>query len=134
MAPVLARLFRSVAQEERGRVLEIGMVSTHAHLLLTLHPQADISRLVQRLKGGSSYIASRLPAGGILRWAGGYTLETVSPSAVESVRAYLRSQPQHHPMEALAGWSDEDSGVEHLRPASPSPSGASQPSGGFSRR
>src|SRR6267143_3426551 len=42
-----------------------------------------------------------------LRWAKGYTLETVSPRTLEAVRQYLRTQPERHPEEAIPGWAGD---------------------------
>jgi REP element-mobilizing transposase RayT len=53
------RFLRSIAIQERGRVLEIGMISDHVHVLLTVHPATNWGRLVQRMKGGSSMVANR---------------------------------------------------------------------------
>src|SRR5205809_7855841 len=91
LAQFLCRFLRGVARQERAHILEIGMVSTHVHLLVRAHPTTDLSRLLQRLKGGSSAVAHkehRAP----LRWAKGYAIDTVSRRALPVVREYLRGQ------------------------------------------
>ena len=91
-------------------MLEVGIVTTHLHVLARTHPQTNLSRLVQRFKGGSAHQASveRLGRGADgLRWAKGYTLETVSPRALDAVRQYLRTQPERHPDEAIPGWAGD---------------------------
>ena len=91
-------------------MLEMGIVTTHLHLLVRTDPQTNLSRLVQRFKGGSAHQANveRLGHGADgLRWAKGYTLETVSPRALEVVRQYLRTQPERHPEEAIPGWAGD---------------------------
>ncbi len=107
LAGFLGRYLRSIARQERAHVLEMGMVTTHLHLLFRTDPQTNLSRLVQRFKGGSAHQANveRLgdgPEG--LRWAKGYTLETVSPRTLDAVRQYLRTQPERHPQDAIPGW------------------------------
>jgi REP element-mobilizing transposase RayT len=85
-------------------VLELGIVSTHLHLLLRISPQTSLPRLVQRLKGGSSHLAAvegHSPRGHELRWSKGYSLHSVSPRALPIVRDYVRQQPSHHPNEAI---------------------------------
>ena len=92
-------------------MLEIGLVATHVHLLVRMAPTTDIVRLVQRLKGGSSAIANREQpsmTGQRLRWTKGYSIQTVSPRALESVRGYLRQQPEHHPSDAIPGWKGDE--------------------------
>jgi len=111
LARFLCSFLRSVARQERARVLEIGMVTTHVHLLVRIHPTTELGRLLQRLKGGSSTIAGKerhSTGGHTLRWSKGYSIHSVSLQAVDTVRNYLRSQPIRHPGEAIAGWSGDN--------------------------
>ena len=105
-AVFLDRFIRSICRQERALVLALGMVRDHVHVLLRIHPTTDIPRLVQRLKGGSSVVANReSPVGrGRLRWAKGYSVESVSPRQVEGARAYVLAQGTHHPTLAIPGW------------------------------
>lgn len=108
MATFLERFLPAVAAQERARVLAFGVVSTHLHLLLRMHPLVRLSRMIQRLKGGSIVVARRQgiePAAGPLHWARGYNLESVSPRALERVAAYVLTQPTHHPDQAIESWA-----------------------------
>jgi REP element-mobilizing transposase RayT len=102
----LWRLLRDVARQERAVALELGIVRTHVHLLLRIHPTTALPRLFQRLKGGSAVIATRERHAHPepLRWSRGYGIVWVSPTAVESVRRYVRTQHLHHPEQAIPGW------------------------------
>jgi REP element-mobilizing transposase RayT len=106
VAAFLARYLTAVARQERTGVHALGIVRTHVHLLLQLHPTTSISRLMQRLKGGSSVLANREGHAGTrpLRWAKGYDIESVSPRALGAARAYVLGQARHHPEEAISGW------------------------------
>jgi REP element-mobilizing transposase RayT len=104
IARFLTEFLPAVARQERAQVLELGIVRTHVHVLLRLHPMTAIPRLVQRLKGGSSVVAGQIGArAGFpqLRWARGYALQSVSPSRIEAAREYVRSQQLRHPDEAI---------------------------------
>ncbi|MBI4500437.1 MAG: transposase [Gemmatimonadetes bacterium] len=59
IARFLRRFLCTVAQQERARVIEIGIVKSHLHLFLRLHPSTSIPRLLQRFKGGSATLANR---------------------------------------------------------------------------
>jgi len=109
-ATFLARFLPAVARQERTAVLAMGIVQTHVHLLVKLHPTTDITRLMQRLKGGSSVLANREGhvTGKPLRWAKGYNIESVSPSAVETAKRYVLGQSSRHPGEAISGWPPVD--------------------------
>jgi REP element-mobilizing transposase RayT len=94
LAEFLADNFAVIIRQERARLMEIGIVSTHVHLLVRFHPTTALPRLVQRLKGGTATIANqqRLPGTRILRWA------------LELAGSYVRNQHLHHPSDAIPGW------------------------------
>jgi REP element-mobilizing transposase RayT len=115
-AEFLVRHLCQVAAEERARVLAIDLVATHLHVLVALDPVTQLPRLLQRWKGASVYVVNRerLAHPAELRWAGGYTAETISHRQLDRVRAYLRDQAAHHPREAIPGWQPF-SAAEELR-------------------
>jgi putative transposase len=95
-----------VARQERASVVAFGAVADHVHLLLRAHPTTDLPRLVQRLKGASARIATKLgvaSALGALKWAKGYNMETVGPRALDAARRYVLNQAQRHPRKAIDG-------------------------------
>jgi len=101
----LRRYLPSIAREERAAVLALGIVSTHVHVLARVHPACQIARLLQRWKGGSTFVCRRDGvgnAGAPLRWAKGYSVITVGPRALPRAYAYLAAQPRRHPDEAIA--------------------------------
>ena len=107
VAEFLDRVLRAIATQERSLVLALGMVMTHVQVLVRAHPMTTVPRLLQRLKGASSALAGRelqLPPDRELYWAQSYTIHSVSPSAVEKVRDYVRNQATRHPNEAIKGW------------------------------
>jgi REP element-mobilizing transposase RayT len=76
------------------------------HVVVELGRGADISRLVQRLKGVTSRF-SKVDnwSATELRWQRGYDSRTVSRSALGPIRAYLDRQEKHNRMPLLARWS-----------------------------
>ena len=110
LARFLCRFLRQIARGERAHVLEIGMVTTHVHLLARLHPMTSLTRLLQRMKGSSASVAGKerhSTEGHHLRWAKAYAIRSVSPRALPVVREYLRAQPIRHPEAAIAGWKED---------------------------
>ena len=109
VARFLARYFRAVANQERAGIHALGLVTTHVHVVLQLHPTTSISKLLQRLKGGSSVLSNReghSPVARPLRWAKGYNIESVSPRGLVAARTYVLSQSQRHPQDAIPGWEN----------------------------
>ena len=98
----LNEYFRKIALRERATIVSLGFLQTHAHLLIRTCPRYDLPRLVQLLKGGSSYAASRQPGNVLgLRWSREYSATSVSPKLVRQAVAYIESQDRHHPSEAI---------------------------------
>lgn len=113
-ARILDRYIRITARHHRSRILAIGMVSTHVHLLLKVEPLTPLSLLVQALKGGSATVLNRENHDGPpLRWARGYSMHSVSAKNLDAVRAYLAAQSEHHPHERIAGWTGKEVVTDH---------------------
>ena len=98
----LSDYFRRTAIRERVDIVVLAILRTHVHVLVRTLPRIDIPRLVQVLKGGSSYAASRLPGNILgLRWSREYSATTVSPKRLAGVIRYIEEQASHHPGEAV---------------------------------
>jgi len=110
VARFLMGFLRGVARQEGAQVLEVGLVADHVHLLVRLDVTTRLPRLVQRWKGGSAAVARQEKHGSTdapLRWSKGYAIQSVSPRALQAVRAYLRAQSRHHPHRVIAGWKGD---------------------------
>jgi len=78
----LNEYFRKITLQERATIVALGFLQTHAHLLVRTGPRFDLPRLVQLLKGGSSYAASRQPRNVLgLRWNREYSRDECEPEA-----------------------------------------------------
>jgi REP element-mobilizing transposase RayT len=98
----LDQYFRRIAIRERVTVVCLSLLRTHVHLLVSVGPRMDLSRLVQLLKGGSSYAASRQPGNILgLRWNREYSVTSVSPKLLRRAVQYIESQDERHPSEAI---------------------------------
>ncbi len=86
------------AKRHGARVIEIGVVPNHVHLLLELPPAYDVPRLVQGLKGASARLANRdgHSRNKSLRWDSGYDLRSVGMKQLPQVANYVRLQELKH--------------------------------------
>jgi len=89
-----------MARENNFKVLCIGGIENHVHLLLSLPPDLPVSKAVQLIKGGSSAWVKeafpKIPGLGHFAWQDGYAAFSVSKSQVEEVRKYIEGQREHH--------------------------------------
>jgi putative transposase len=78
-----------------ARVIAIGGVEDHVHMLLRVPATLAVADLVSRIKGGSSHFAAQVLAHDF-KWQGGYAAHSISPSALPRVRQYVLNQKQRH--------------------------------------
>ncbi|HEX7122926.1 MAG TPA: IS200/IS605 family transposase [Gemmatimonadaceae bacterium] len=98
----LVDYFKRIAIRTRAGLLALAVLQTHIHLLIRVRPTFDVSKLVQALKGGSSYLASRQPGNRLgLRWTREYSVTSVSPKLLKQALAYIAGQDQRHPRERV---------------------------------
>ena len=75
----------------------INCVEDHIHLLISLGRNQTIEKLVQLIKGESSFWVN---GSGLMKnkfeWQDEYIGLSVSESAIEKVRQYIANQEQHH--------------------------------------
>ena len=98
VASFLAPFLLAESKRHGARVIEIGIVSNHVHLLLELPAAYDVPRLVQGLKGASARLANRdgHARNQSLRWDTGYDLRSVGGKQLPQVANYIRLQELKH--------------------------------------
>ena len=75
----------------------IGGYIDHVHCLISLGAEQSIAKVIQLLKGESSFWTNRQ---GLIKpkleWADDYFVESVSKDSVQRVRDYINQQEEHH--------------------------------------
>ncbi len=104
LAAFLRRALPKIAGRHGTRIVELGIVRNHVHLIVELPPRPDVPRLVQGLKGASARIANRdgLMPRAKLRWANGYDLRSLGVQDLQRAIRYVRTQNERHPDLALS--------------------------------
>ena len=98
----LDQFFRRTMVRERVTVVALAFLRRHVHLLVRSGPRMDLGHLVQLLKGGSSYAASRQPDNKLgLRWNREYSVTSVSPRLLQTAIDYIEGQNRRHPDERI---------------------------------
>ncbi len=74
----------------------IGGYNDHIHCLISLGAEQNISKVVQLMKGESSFWANKNKLFGLnLEWAEDYFAASVSESSLDKVRDYIKNQEEH---------------------------------------
>jgi len=86
-----------IARQNKMKVIEIGGVADHSHILLSIPATVSISKAMQLIKGGSSkWVHETFPEHWSFGWQEKYGAFSVSESRVASVVEYIKGQPEHH--------------------------------------
>jgi REP element-mobilizing transposase RayT len=94
--------FRRTIIKEDVTLVGLAFLRSHVHLLVRCGPRIDLGHLVQLLKGGSSFAASRQPDNKLgLRWNRQYSVTSVSPKLLPAAIDYIEGQNSKHPDENI---------------------------------
>ena len=91
----LRELLRQVCSDQKVEVLSGVVAKEHVHMLVSIPPQVSVSKLVQKLKGKSSFKLQREFASlrkeywGQRMWARGYFACSTGNVTDDMVKAYL---------------------------------------------
>ncbi len=79
------------------RLLRIGGIQNHIHLLIDLNPSVALSSLVRNIKGhSSSWMSHDTRYSSFAGWAGEYYATTIAYDQIHNVIEYIKGQRQHH--------------------------------------
>ena len=86
-----------IVRESDGELLTVGGTADHTHLLFRLHPSRALATVVRDIKACSSkWVHETFAERAEFRWQPGYGGFTVSYSGLDTVRAYIAHQEEHH--------------------------------------
>jgi len=80
----------------------------HIHCLISLNPDQSIAKVIQLIKGESSFWINRNKlCNGNFEWQDEYFAVSVSESKLNSVREYIKNQEMHHSRKTFSQEHDE---------------------------
>jgi putative transposase len=86
-----------IARQNKMKAIEIGGVSDHVHILISLPSTMAISKAMHLIKGGSSkWVHETFPEQREFAWQGEYGAFSVSVSQLEKISQYIKGQEAHH--------------------------------------
>jgi len=82
-------------KNEKGKMIRIGGMANHIHILAVFHPSITVSDMLRKIKGGSAkWLNDKYNQR--FSWQRGYGAFSVSESVVPSVTKYIDNQDRHH--------------------------------------
>lgn len=95
--PALHKYLGGIARSLESPALDINGTENHVHLVLSQSKNIALAELLKQFKHGSSkWIKTQGPDFTGFHWQDGYSGFLVSESQLETVRAYIRNQKEHH--------------------------------------
>jgi putative transposase len=89
--------FGGIARNNRMKLVKVGGVEDHVHILVSLPATLEIAKAVQLLKGSSSkWIHDTFPDQRAFEWQTGYGAFSIGISDVADTVAYIVNQAAHH--------------------------------------
>ena len=86
-----------IARENKMKVLAVGGVEDHVHVLLSIPATLPVSKAVQLLKGNSSkWIHDTFREHRSVEWQEGYGAFSIGISGVDDTARYIANQAEHH--------------------------------------
>ena len=93
----LYRYIGFLIKHENAKLIAIGGVSDHVHILIRIRSNHYIPNFIRNLKTGSSKFVNQLDSfPDYFAWQKGYGIFTVSPSMIDKVAKYIYNQETHH--------------------------------------
>ncbi len=86
-----------IARENQMKMLVVGGVEDHVHLLLSIPSTLSVAKSIQLLKGNSSkWMHETFPEHRGFEWQEGYGAFSISVSAIADTTSYIQGQGEHH--------------------------------------
>ncbi|HEX4851270.1 MAG TPA: IS200/IS605 family transposase [Puia sp.] len=94
------QLFRHIRENAREKNIYMDFINgyvDHVHILISLAPDQTVAKVVQLIKGESSYwINKNNLTAQKFEWQDDYFAVSVSESGTDKVREYIKNQEEHH--------------------------------------
>ncbi|MFB6264035.1 MAG: IS200/IS605 family transposase [Bradymonadaceae bacterium] len=88
--------------EAGGRVVAVGGIEDHVHVVAAIRPDVAVADVVSRFKAHTSRLVPReFPSHSNFGWQSGYGAFTLWPDDMDDVVEYVRNQKRHHRRETL---------------------------------
>jgi len=99
----LYQYITGIITNNNHKLLQIGGMPDHIHVLLGMRPTQSVSDLIQIIKGNSSiWINEKRLIRGKFSWQEGYGAFSYSKSQVNNVISYIQNQEEHHKKRTFA--------------------------------
>ena len=97
LTPDLYPYMGGILRNTGSRLIEIGGMANHVHLLVSLGRESCVADTVRDVKANSSrWVHENFPGRTAFAWQAGYGAFAVSFSGVAAVREYIQNQAVHH--------------------------------------
>jgi putative transposase len=108
---IRSTVFKHIKENATAKNIHVDHVNgyiDHVHCLISLHQEQTIAKVVQLIKGESTFwINQRQLSNEKFEWQDEYFAVSVSESGIKDVREYIRNQETHHQRKTFQQEYDE---------------------------
>ncbi|MEW6237601.1 MAG: IS200/IS605 family transposase [Candidatus Omnitrophota bacterium] len=93
----LYQFIGGIANKYKFKIIAVGGIDNHIHILLSLSSDISLSKAAQLIKGGSTYwIHKTYPEKSYFTWQDGYGAFSIGISQIKKTKEYIANQEYHH--------------------------------------
>jgi putative transposase len=93
----LYKYITGIVRNQGQKLIAIGGMPDHVHILIGLKPAAALADVVREIKADSTnFINKRMLVHGHFNWQEGYGAFSYSHSQLDTIVRYIRNQEKHH--------------------------------------
>ena len=96
MIKVEFHFLKDYAREKNIHIIEINGYLDHVHCLIRMDPKMSLSKIIQYLKGGSSFWINKNNILKDFSWSKEYYASSICEDHVPVIAQYIRNQEAHH--------------------------------------
>jgi putative transposase len=94
---VLYGVLHGKSAELNLKLHAIGNAADHVHIVVSIPPTLSVADCMRHLKGASAFSVNHMAGSdGQFKWQPGYGALTISDQSLETVKAYVARQKEHH--------------------------------------
>ena len=99
----LYKYITGIIQSRNHKLVAIGGVADHVHMLIGLRPNESLASLMRMVKSDSSkWIAKKNFVHGQFSWQSGYGAFTIDVQGINKVVKYILDQEKHHSRQSFS--------------------------------
>ncbi len=101
ISPILYGALHAKAEERGAKILKLGGVEDHIHIVAAIPPTISLATFVREIKTASSRAIHKEYPSTAFAWQPGYGAFTLNPLDLTAILKYVANQAEHHAQSSI---------------------------------